>query len=124
MSLFFTADTHFGHTNLTRAGNAPDKARPFDTVEEHDERLVKQWNTVVGPRDTVYHLGDVCWGTRKDRYAILGRLNGKIHLIRGNHDRDIKAMGSVGNPAAPSRRSRSARTLSSPASASRPSRTS
>jgi len=93
MSLFFTADTHFGHKNLTQAGRTPEKARPFADVEEHDEHLVKCWNTVVGPKDTVYHLGDVCWGNSKGQIDLLQRLNGKIHLIRGNHDRDIRGFG-------------------------------
>ncbi len=96
MSLFFTADTHFGHTNLTRAGRTPEKARPFDTVEEHDDYLVRQWNAVVRPHDTVYHLGDVCWGRGGvEKFKILERLNGNIHLIRGNHDRDIKGHGNL-----------------------------
>ena len=89
MALFFTADTHFGHRNLTQAGKFPAKARPFATVEEHDDHLVRQWNRVVGPSDTVFHLGDIAWGRKVTKYDILSRLNGKIHLIRGNHDQDF-----------------------------------
>ncbi len=102
MSIFFTADTHFGHLNLTKAAKKPKPTgiRPFANVEEHDETLVKRWNAQVQPNDTVYHLGDVCWGSSKARnkFEILQRLNGKIHLIRGNHDQDIKAtdMGMMG----------------------------
>jgi len=89
--VFLTADTHFGHINLTQAGKTPSKARPFQDAAEMEEELVRRWNSVVGPRDSVYHLGDVVWGRGRnlERYDVLNRLNGKIHLIRGNHDRDI-----------------------------------
>ena len=49
-----------------------------------DEEMVKRWNEVVRPNDKVYHLGDVVIA-RKNLH-ILGRLNGKQRLIRGNHD--------------------------------------
>lgn len=60
--------------------------RPFDTVEEHDEYLIKQWNMAVSPRDHVWHLGDVGMGSEEDTLAIVRRLNGRKHLIAGNHD--------------------------------------
>lgn len=81
MSIFVTSDTHFWHNGILRH-------RPFETVEEMNETLVKNWNSVVGPDDTVYHLGDVVvWGKHPNDYDILDRLHGKIHLILGNHDR-------------------------------------
>jgi calcineurin-like phosphoesterase family protein len=81
---FFTSDTHFGHTNILKLG----KGRPFSSIEEHDEALVKLWNETVGPEDVVYHLGDFAYraltGHAKDIFV---RLNGKEHhLIPGNHD--------------------------------------
>jgi calcineurin-like phosphoesterase family protein len=54
-----------------------------------NETLIKNWNRVVSPQDLVYFLGDFSFlGATKSRY-ILDSLNGKIYLIRGNHDRDI-----------------------------------
>jgi calcineurin-like phosphoesterase family protein len=81
MSTFFTADTHFGHANVIRFDS-----RPFDSIEDHDDALVGSWNSVVGPDDDVWHLGDFSFRNRMhvDRY--LERLNGRIHLVRGNHD--------------------------------------
>lgn len=79
MTIFFTSDTHFGHANII-----PHCKRPFASVEEMDETLIANWNAVVNPSDTVYHLGDFCWGDRPMDYV--ERLNGKIHLIVGNHD--------------------------------------
>lgn len=82
---FFIADTHFGHSNiLTFKRNDGSPLRIFNSIEEHDRHLIDQWNAVVRPVDTVYHLGDVVINRRC--LPILGRLNGKKRLIRGNHD--------------------------------------
>jgi calcineurin-like phosphoesterase family protein len=62
--------------------------RPFDTVEEMNETMVQNWNSVV-PKERVkiYHLGDVTF--RPKNFAnIVTRLNGYNHmrLVPGNHD--------------------------------------
>lgn len=81
MTIWFTADTHFGHDNLRR------KHRPqFADVTEMDEHLIAMWNTCVAPTDTVWHLGDFSWYSRKTAAVILERLHGHIHLVKGNHD--------------------------------------
>ncbi len=52
-----------------------------------DEALVARWNEVVGPEDTVWHLGDFAVRVRPDRAAaLLDALNGTKHLIGGNND--------------------------------------
>jgi calcineurin-like phosphoesterase family protein len=80
MALFFTADTHFGdHRTLNI------HRRPFPTVAEMDEQLVARWNAVVGAGDVVWHLGDVA-RRPSDVPALLARLNGTKHLLRGNND--------------------------------------
>ena len=61
-----------------------DPLRPFTSTEEMDEAMVERWNSVVGPNDTVYHLGDVV--INRKSLQILNRLNGDKVLIRGNHD--------------------------------------
>lgn len=55
-------------------------------IEEQTEEIVKNWNAVVSPRDHVYHLGDVGYGSPQYLYRVLERLKGKVYLIRGNHD--------------------------------------
>ena len=84
---FFTADTHFGQRSIIDVAN-----RPFGSVEEMDEALIERWNDRVRPGDRVYHLGDfaVCRGPKTGE--ILGRLNGEIHLVWGNHDRPAYAI--------------------------------
>lgn len=47
--IFFTSDLHFGHENVLRFDN-----RPFETVEEMDDELIKRWNDKVGKGDLVY----------------------------------------------------------------------
>lgn len=55
-----------------------------------DQTLINNWNSVVQPQDTIYHLGDVGFTNEDKLYQILKRLNGKIHLICGNHDKVIR----------------------------------
>ena len=82
---FYTADTHFGH-ELMLAGSAC--ARPFNSVQEMDEALIGNWNSVVKPTDIVYHLGDFAFGLHNGvrGRSIFNRLHGRKILILGNHD--------------------------------------
>jgi len=82
---FVISDTHFGHANiLTFLDDKGDKIRPFSNVDEMDETMVENWNSVVNDGDTVYHLGDVV--INKKYLHILSRLKGRKILIKGNHD--------------------------------------
>jgi len=85
-SVFLVSDTHFGHKGVchfTRSDGVT-KLRPFDNPDEMDEFMVKAWNERVGPKDKVYHLGDVV--INRKSLGIMSRLNGDKVLIRGNHD--------------------------------------
>ena len=81
--IFFIGDLHLGHANIIRYCN-----RPFGSVHEMDDFIVKTWNETVGEDDTVYFLGDMAYGrgSRKTSYW-LNRLNGNIVFIKGSHDR-------------------------------------
>jgi calcineurin-like phosphoesterase family protein len=85
-SVFLVSDTHFGHTGVCRflRNDGVTKLRPWSEPDEMDEAMVKAWNSRVGPKDKVYHLGDVVINRRA--LKTLGRLNGDKVLIRGNHD--------------------------------------
>jgi calcineurin-like phosphoesterase family protein len=75
----FIADLHLSHQNMaTRRG--------FSTIEEHDEYIIAQWNSVVNKRDVTYILGDVTM-EKSSPYPLLDRLNGIKHIVLGNHDR-------------------------------------
>ena len=55
-----------------------------------DRKMIQAWNETVRPLDTVYHLGDISWGSADDACNIILQLNGWIKLIKGNHDRWLK----------------------------------
>jgi calcineurin-like phosphoesterase family protein len=84
MNTYFTSDLHFGHKNIISFDD-----RPFKSIEEMDSDLIKRWNNKVRKKDLVYVLGDMIW--RNNDYAtnILKQLNGRIILIKGNHDKWI-----------------------------------
>lgn len=83
MTIFFIGDTHFGHKNIIKF-DATKTHRPFASIEDHDEELIKRWNGVVKKGDIVWHLGDVAFG--RAALAKVGRLNGIKKLVMGNHD--------------------------------------
>ena len=78
---YFTSDTHFNHENIIKYCK-----RPFSSIDEHDETLIKNWNDVVPEDGIVFHLGDVGFGDPGRINEILKQLNGKIYLVIGNHD--------------------------------------
>lgn len=89
MATFFTADTHFSHKNIIKYSN-----RPFSTVIEMNQTLIENWNSRISQNDTVYHLGDFAFGDVDSSQTIFDQLNGKIHLIKGNHDsQSVKIKG-------------------------------
>ena len=79
--VWFTSDTHFWHENILRFCN-----RPFGSIEEMNEELIRRWNETVPADGFVFHLGDFSFGGAKEWNNILSRLNGRIYLILGNHD--------------------------------------
>ncbi len=82
MNIWFTSDTHFGHTNIIKYCG-----RPFSSTEEHDNTLIDNINILVSPKDTLYHLGDFAFHSIKQYRE---RINCKnIILVRGNHDRQV-----------------------------------
>lgn len=81
---WFISDTHWGHENILKF--CPSRAVLGKTIDAHDEALIERWNRVVKPKDIVYHCGDVAFKARKSDLSWMRRLNGRIQLLRGNHD--------------------------------------
>lgn len=80
--MYFIGDTHFGHKNILAYDN-----RPFSSIEHHDGEIIRRWNNKVTDMNAdVYMLGDVSWYGVEKTVEILNQLNGKKHLIVGNHD--------------------------------------
>lgn len=83
---WFISDNHFNHAKIIEYCS-----RPFANAEEMNKYMIKQWNSVVGKHDQVYHLGDFALQCDKDFVEnLINQLNGNIILILGNHDRHGK----------------------------------
>jgi len=82
--VFVISDTHFGHENILKFTHDGKPLRPFSSLTEMHVHIIEKWNEVVKPGDKVYHLGDVAFS--REGLKLMGVLNGKKRLIRGNHD--------------------------------------
>ena len=78
--IFVTSDLHFGHDR-----EFVWKVRGFNSINEMNEAYAERWNATVTEDDDVYVLGDLMLGD-KSNIEFIKRLNGKIHIIFGNHD--------------------------------------
>lgn len=85
--IWLTSDSHFCHRQPFLY-----EPRGFKSIEEHDEAIIQNWNSLVKPDDIVYHLGDVMLNDDERGLKCLQRLNGHIHLIRGNHCTDNRLL--------------------------------
>lgn len=113
---WFGADLHLSHSNILdfsperidALGLTVDKAKLaaaykayradkkdrvskqiiFDTTDEMNEAIVRKWNEKVGFSDDVYILGDVSFAKGEVTKRFLDRMNGRLFLVRGNHEKD------------------------------------
>lgn len=84
--IWFTSDLHFNHDKKFIW-----EARGFQSVQEMNETLIRNFNSVVSPEDTVYILGDNMMGMDINAgLAYLRRLNGTKYVAIGNHDTDAR----------------------------------
>lgn len=83
--IFVTSDLHFNHDRSFIY--AP---RGFDCITKMNLAIVENWNATVAPEDEVYVLGDLMLGDNEIGIEYLRRLNGTIHVVRGNHDTDTR----------------------------------
>lgn len=81
-STWIIADTHFFHANIGQYCDRPDGWQNF---------ILENWNRFIQPGDIVFHLGDLALGKKEDAESLIPLLNGKLYLMRGNHDRRGKA---------------------------------
>jgi calcineurin-like phosphoesterase family protein len=80
-STWLIADTHFFHTNIGQYCDRPDGWQDL---------IIENWNRFIQPGDIVFHLGDLALGKKEDTETLVPQLNGKLYLMRGNHDRRSK----------------------------------
>lgn len=104
-----TSDLHFYHKNIIKyCPKRLEKIQEYakqhnielteeNTVDTMNKWLIDMWNSQVWRHDDdVYVLGDFSFGNAEETKAILNQLNGRIHLIVGNHDFKINAMLETG----------------------------
>lgn len=84
---YFISDIHFGHELMLKLYP---KFRPFSNVKQMDEYLIEFWNKTVRPQDSVYNLGDISFHGVLESRKILKKLNGRHHIVLGNHDKHIR----------------------------------
>ena len=92
MNIWFTSDTHFGHTNIAgpKISNWSSGYRDFNSVHEMNMALVDGINKYVKEDDILYHLGDWSFGGVHNILQFRNYIICKnIHLILGNHDQHI-----------------------------------
>jgi calcineurin-like phosphoesterase family protein len=82
--IFFTSDNHYFHDNIIKYCD-----RPFSGSLDMNAEMMSRWNSRVGPDDIGIFVGDISAGLKKrtgELRDIIGGLNGKKILVRGNHD--------------------------------------
>ena len=79
--IWLCSDLHFGHDKEFLYG-----PRGFDSIEEHDKTIIKNWNELVSWDDEVWLLGDCMLGDNESGCRKLNQLAGNIRIITGNHD--------------------------------------
>jgi calcineurin-like phosphoesterase family protein len=92
--LFFTSDTHYGHSNICSATTnwvgAENMTRNFKSLDHMNDAIVDNINEVVGKDDILFHLGDWSFGGFGKIVEFRDKVICKnIHLVLGNHDEHI-----------------------------------
>jgi len=79
VTIWFTSDNHFSHSNILKFCN-----RPFANVQEMNAEMVRRWNEDVRDDDVVYHLGDFTLSANAGWFR---RLRGTVRVVPGGHDK-------------------------------------
>ena len=72
------SDTHFFLENIGRYCDRPDSWQ---------ETIIENWNRLIQPEEIVFHIGDLALSKKEYLEGLVPLLNGKLYLMRGNHDR-------------------------------------
>lgn len=88
-AVWFTADWHLGHERIIELCD-----RPFESVAQMNDELIDNHNALVDQNDVVWMVGDMIMGDIEAGLALVSRINGRKHLICGNHDRPFEGDGT------------------------------
>lgn len=81
--IYLSSDLHLGHDREFIW-----KVRGFNSVEEMNETIIEHFNSIIAPSDDLYILGDLMLGNNEVGMNCLRRINGRLHIVWGNHDTD------------------------------------
>ena len=83
--VWVTSDLHLGHDKPFIW-----EARGFDSVQEMNQTIIKNLQGIITkPTDELYICGDVTLG--EINRELLWQIPGRVHVILGNHDTDVRA---------------------------------
>lgn len=91
MNVFLTSNQQFGRKGAIKA-----YGRPFESVDEMNQHLISQWNSVVSDGDVVFVLGNFAWDPETTEY-VLNQLNGDICMMEGEWDQAVLDLIGTGN---------------------------
>lgn len=92
--IYLTSDLHFNHDK-----DFIWKERGFNSVDEMNETIIKNWNSIITNEDTVYILGDIMLGADLQAgLRLINKLKGQKYLAIGNHDTDARIKAYKANP--------------------------
>lgn len=83
--IWFTSDLHFSHDR-----DFVWQERGFNSIQEMNEKIIENFNSVIEPDDILYILGDCMLNDNEAGEKYLSQINGKKIFIRGNHDTDTR----------------------------------
>lgn len=109
MTTWFTSDSHFHHgrgrldaplhpgqTVPTGILRWQERTRPFATIADMNDALLKNVNDLVGRKDVLWHLGDFCWANARTAAVRMVINCSTVHLIRGNHEgKGVKGLEKI-----------------------------
>ena len=83
--IYFTSDLHLGHANAIKFTN-----RPFQSLEQMNDGLIRNINETVMANDELWILGGFAFKVNMDAAKqFRDQINCKtVHMITGNHDKD------------------------------------
>lgn len=93
--IFYTSDLHIGHKlvaeirRFIKPADNPNNELVVPFIPDpdwHAEHVARNWDMTVGPKDTVYVLGDISINGKQHALDWIAERPGTKHLIAGNHD--------------------------------------
>ena len=82
--IYYISDLHIGDQRVFDLC-----LRPFSSLQEYENELIRRWNNKVTNDDVVFILGDIADCSLERVKEVFGCLNGRKRLIIGNHDEKL-----------------------------------